>query len=140
MVEKLITEANNRFANKKVSFLTGDFLDMDVSAKFDYAFASGIFNHKLESNNNYQIIESTIEKALNVCDKAVAFDFLSDKVDFKLDHAFHSSPEKLLSIAYKFSRNVVLRNDYMPFEFSIFIIKDDSFNKKDTVFNCYKNS
>lgn len=140
LVDKLTVEANNRYSREDVSFLTGDFLNMTLPGLYDYAFASGIFNHKLQNQNNYQIIEATIDKALQVCHKAIAFDFLSDKVDYELQHAFYSSPEKILSIAYKFSRNVVLRNDYMPFEFSIFIIKDDSYNNEDTIFNCYNNS
>lgn len=47
---------------------------------------------------------------------------------------------KILEMAYKLSRNIILRNDYMPFEFSIVIFKDDSFSKEDTLFTKYKNS
>lgn len=73
-----------------------------------------------------------------LCSDGLAFDFLSDKVDYRHEHTFHSSPEKVLEIAYKYSRNIVLRNDYMPFEFAIIIFKDDGFDKQDTVFHRYK--
>lgn len=67
----------------------------------------------------------------------ITFDFLSDKVDYQYEHTFHSSPERILGYVYSKSRNVILRNDYMPFEFSVFIFKDDSFKSEDTVFHRY---
>lgn len=66
----------------------------------------------------------------------IVFDFQSDKVDFMgCDTGFYFSPEKVLGIAYEFSRNVILDNSYMPFEFAVTIFKDDSFKKDTTVFN-----
>ena len=107
---------------------------------FDFAISSGIFNHKLDGNSNYEFLEDVIKNTLAICKDGLAFDFLSDKVDYPLEHTFHNSPEKVLSIAYKYSRNIILRNDYMPFEFSLFIFKDDSFQKEDTLFNRYKTN
>jgi SAM-dependent methyltransferase len=138
IVESLIFEANKQFKGENINFINKNILDFETNTVYDYAISSGIFNHKISENNNYEFIELVIKKTLSICKDGLAFDFLSDKVDFQLEHTFHSSPEKILSIAYKYSRNVVLRNDYMPFEFSIFIFKDDSFQKEDTVFNLFK--
>jgi ubiquinone/menaquinone biosynthesis C-methylase UbiE len=138
IVPDLITEAKRRYLNKNINFLCGDFLENLVSQEFDFAIASGIFNFKLKEQNNYSFIENVIREALSICREGIAFDFLSDKVDFKYKHTFHSSPEKILKIAYKYSRNIVLRNDYMPFEFALYIFKDDSFEISDTVFNKHK--
>ena len=79
-----------------------------------------------------------MNKALSLCRDGLAFDFLSDKVDWRQANNFYCSPEQILRMAYKCSRNVVLRNDYMPFEFAVFINKDSSFLKDDTIFNRYK--
>lgn len=138
LVPALIDEAKKRYEDDNINFQIGDFLGMNFNKSFDYVVASGIFNHRLNDNNNYEFIDAAIEKSLSLANDGVAFDFLSDKVDYTLDHAFHSAPEQILSIAYKYSRNVVLRNDYMPFEFSLFIFKDDSFSPEDTIFNRYK--
>ncbi len=138
LVPKIIEKGREIFTNSNVIFEACDFLCKDFSEKFDYAFASGIFNFKLKDNNNYEYIENVIKKSLEICNAGLAFDFLSDKVDIKYEHTFHSSPEKILSIAYKYSRNIILRNDYMPFEFALFIFKDDSFLKEDTIFTKYK--
>ena len=66
-------------------------------------------------------------------------DFLSDKVDYQHEHTFHNAPEAVLAFAYGLTRNIVLRNDYMPFEFSILLLKDDSFDTADAAFNAYKS-
>ena len=134
IVEALLSEAKIQYTSENIHFVSGNILEFIPSVSYDYAISSGIFNHKIEGDKNYEFIEQVIKKTLSICKDGLAFDFLSDKVDFQLEHTFHSSPEKILSIAYKYSRNIVLRNDYMPFEFSLFIFKDDSFQKEDTLF------
>jgi len=138
MVEPLVKKGIEIFGKEGAEFHVGDFLDPSFKGNFDYAIASGIFNFKLSHDDNYNFVESVIKKALEVCKDGLAFDFLSDKVDYRKEITFHNSPEKILGIAYKFSRNVVLRNDYMPFEFGLFINKNDSFEASDSVFNSYK--
>lgn len=138
LVEDLVIKGKELYHGPSVRFDVGDFLEKEFSETFDYAIASGIFNFKLKDGDNYEYIEASFEKTLKICIDGFAFDFLSDKVDYEYEHTFHSSPEKVLSIAYRFSRNIILRNDYMPFEFSLFVFKDDSFSKEDTLFNRYK--
>ncbi|WP_051533362.1 methyltransferase domain-containing protein [Anaerovibrio sp. RM50] len=143
MVEELILEArkrNSQNGKATISYICGDFLDIDIPQKFDYVIASGIFNRKFIGNlDNYSFIERCIDKSVDICVGGVAFDFLSDKVDYRYNHTFHSSPERLIGYAYKKSRRIMLRNDYMPFEFAVFIFKDDSFDKHDTMFCRYKD-
>lgn len=139
IVENLIAEAKTRHPEQ--TFILDDFLEHEFQDTFDFAVASGIFNHKfLGEMNNYEFIEKCIDKAIGLVNEGIAFDFLSDKVDYTYEHTFHSSPSVILDMAYQHSRNVVLRNDYMPFEFSLFIFKDDAFDKSDTLFRKYKRN
>lgn len=138
LVTVFIEEAKKQNTAENINFINGNILEIEGSLKFDYAILSGIFNLKIDGDRNYEFIEQVIVKALSLCKDGLAFDFLSDKVDYQLEHTFHASPEKILGIAYKYSRNIVLRNDYMPFEFSLFIFKDDSFQREDTLFSSYK--
>lgn len=140
IVPALIEEGKKRYSGSNIQFLCADFSELKIEPMFDYAIASGIFNFKLLHEDNYHYIEHIIQKSLKLCTIGIAFDFLSDKVDYEYEETFHNSPEKILSIAYKYSRNIVIRNDYMPFEFSLFITKDDSFKPETTVFNRYLNS
>ena len=144
LVDDLISEAKERNSNNgkaKINYICEDFLTYSSMDTYDYVISSGPFNRKFTGElDNYTFIQRCMDKSFDLCREGIAFDFLSDKVDFQYEHTFHSSPEKILGMAYKKSRNVILRNDYMPFEFALFIFKDDSFDKKDTVFCRYRES
>jgi 2-polyprenyl-3-methyl-5-hydroxy-6-metoxy-1,4-benzoquinol methylase len=139
--EGFTEKAKTLYGSENIEFLNCEFLESEINMAFDYVIASGIFNLKMHSIDNYSYIEATIAKALSLCNDngGIAFDFFSDKANLTHEIAFASSPEKILSIAYQFSRNVVIRNDYMPFEFALFIFKNDSFKAEDTLFEHYKH-
>lgn len=132
LVEPLVKEAGQRWPTH--TFITGDFLEITFDGGFDFVVASGVFNHRLDAINSEEYIEAVMQRAFALCHDGFAFDFLSDKVDYRLEHTYHASPERILGMAYSLSRNVVLRNDYIPFEFSVFVFKDDAFDPKMPVF------
>ena len=142
LVNGFIETADQIFSDhKNITFVCDDFLEMDVKEEYDYIIASGIFNLKMHEKDNYQNIYDVMEKAMKICNQtgAIAFDFQSDKVDFVAnDIGFYNSPGKVLDIAYNFSRNIVLDNSYMPFEFAVIIFKDDSFCGDTTTFNKFR--
>jgi len=138
LVEDLVTEGRKRFTAPHITFEVGNFLSQSYTTTYDYIIASGIFNHVLHDLNGYEFISMCMNKAFGMANDGVAFDFLSDKVDYVLPHTFHCAPENVLAMAYKHTRNVVLRNDYMPFEFAMFLFKDDMFSNEDTLFHRYK--
>lgn len=134
VVSSLVSEATKRYGSDDVQFACGDYLAMEIP-EFDFAIASGIFNLKFPGVDNYQFIKRVMAKTFDKCRLGLAFDFLSDKVDFCKENTFHSSPSRIIEMAYGFSRNIVLLNNYMPFEFSLFVFKDDSFDPACTIFN-----
>ena len=134
LIDDFVKVAKQSHKVKNFKFISGEFLDTNFNNNFDYILSSGVFNLKNNLENNYKLIETFIAKMLKHCNKSVSIDFLSDQVDFKHKHNFHWNPPKVLKIAYKFSRNVSLSNDYFPFEFTLRINKDDSFDKKNTKF------
>lgn len=142
LVPALYNEAKSKYAgNDKVELFQDSVLEIDAEkliGEVDYVLVSGLFNFKLKENNNYEFVEEVLKKYYAITKKGIAADFLSNKVDFEYEYTFHNDPSKILNIAYGLSRNLVLRNDYFPFEFSIFINKEDSFDKEDTIFNYFK--
>ena len=138
LVPILTDKARELYPAEHIRFSCADILAENFTGDYDYAVASGLFNSRFRDVSNYDFIEAVMDKALSICRDGLAFDFLSDKVGYQNSHSFYSSPERILSMAYKHSRNVVLRNDYMPFEFAVFINKDSSFEREDTIFNHYK--
>jgi len=139
LLKDFIREARERNSQYYKRFENADILDFTPRQNYDFAVASGTFNLSLQDIDNYEYLNLVFEKTFAICNDGFAFDFLSDKVDYQLNDSFHYAPEKVLELAYKYSRNIVLRNDYMPFEFAIFLFKDDSFKKEDTLFCKYKN-
>lgn len=139
LLKDFVREARERNTQDYKRFEVADILDFTPHQNYDFAIASGTFNLALQDADNYEYLDYVFKKTFAICKDGFAFDFLSDKVDYQLKDSFHYAPEKVLSLAYKYSRNLVLRNDYMPFEFAIFLFKDDSFKKEDTLFCKYKN-
>ena len=136
VVPSFINEATTRYGNDRVAFHCGNYLEMDMEP-FDYAFCSGMFNLKMTSTDNMEFIRSVFEKTYQSCREGFAFNFLSDKVDYTKENTFHSSPESILALGYSYSRNVAIDNSYMPFEFSFFLRKDDSFDPSLTIFKLF---
>lgn len=100
----------------------------------DLIVGSGIFNSKFKKTNNYQFIEQTIKKSIKACKIGIAFNFIDDQTDFKEDYIFYANIGKIVKIIQKYSKKYSIKKDYFPFEFSVFVHKDDSFNKKTSIF------
>lgn len=148
IMPQFIDYANSKYTNKGDAdypkFILDDFMQFEDKNKYDYIIASGIFGHKLYYNDkdNYDYIDKAFEKCMTLCKKdgVVAVNFLSDKVDYHTsEEDFHAAPEKILAIAYNHSRNIILDNSVMPFEYSITIFKNDEFVKEKTIFLRYIN-
>jgi len=126
--------------NKNFRLTAGDFLGLPLARDYDIALISGLFNFKLARGNNDEFIAAVLGKAFARCSVGVAANFITDRVDYREKLLFNASPEKIVALALTLTRSFVLRNDYFPFEFSLFLNKDDSFHKKDTIFSAYKNA
>ena len=135
LVGEFIAEGNQRFASPKATFWQTALEDYYPPSTFDYVIASGAFNLKLEGVDGYEQIRRNLAKMFRLSNIALSADFISDKVDHAHEHNFNSAPETILSMAYGLSKNVILRNDYFPFEFCVTIYKDDSFSRETTTFS-----
>lgn len=103
-----------------------------LADRYDFAVASGIFNARLPSGGNSEQIEGALERMLECARVTVAVDFMSTHVDFQKPGAWHTDPAWALRTAVRLSRRIALRHDYMPYEFALFIHKDDSISSRNT--------
>ncbi len=131
----LISMAKKKNPNTK--FKQFDIEKEQIVGKCDWAIVSGLFNFKRK--DNYKFIKNTIRKIFHLCNKGVAIDFLSTYVDYKNRDSFYSSPEKIFKICKELSPRIILRHDYMPFEFCVYIYKKNSISKN-LIFNDFKKS
>ncbi len=139
VVEEFVSEAKNRYSDYNVKFEQAEFLSKQFNGRFDYIIESGIFNHIMEHIDNYDYIFKVMEKAFMLCDSAISFDFLSSKVDFQRDGAFHSEPSVILEMAYSLSSRVILNNSYMPYEFNVIVFKDEEVFYDHMCYMTYRN-
>jgi SAM-dependent methyltransferase len=107
-----------------------------TNKKFDWVFSCGIFNNKISDNASF--IRNMLKRMFELCNKGVAADFMSTYVDFKNERAYYANPEEVFEFCKTLSRRVLLRHDYMPFEFCVYIYKDERINKKN-VFTEFDN-
>ena len=135
---KLIAVAQKRYGNQAqfhvVPFQVSDYF-VQHQIKADYILSSGIFNFKLDDNIGF--IRSTLHLFDRFSNCGFASNFLSDKVSFQAESNFHSNPGQILEMHYKYSNNITLRNNYMPFEFSVFVNKSVDVNKETNVYESH---
>lgn len=109
--------------------ITEDDIDLNV---YDFVIASGVFNSKLTVGDNRDHIWSALVSMARHGRRAVCVDFLSSYVDFIKPGAWHTDPCWVFDRAKQISRRVLLRHDYMPYEFALFIYLDQRISHRNT--------
>lgn len=96
--------------------------------RVDYAVASGIFNVKLQNDENewWSYLTNTLDQLNKTSDKGFSFNCLTvySDVDKMRDYLYYADPCVLFDwCKRKYSRNVSLLHDYGLFEFTILVRK-----------------
>lgn len=122
IVDELLNEAKTR--HKNINVLNMDILEEQNIPSFDYVISSGIFNSKLENNDNKNYILSMLKRMFSLAKKEVAADFMSTYVDYESEIGWHTDPAWLLNETLKISRRVDICHSYLPYEFSVHIMQE----------------
>ena len=123
LVDALLAEA--KLQQKNIDVRNIDILKDIFFEIFDYVIASGIFNFKMKAQPNYDYIEEMLKKMYSLANQGVAVDFLSKYVDYEQELNFHSDPSIIIDIAKSISKRMIIRHDYMPYEFTLYLFKED---------------
>jgi len=91
---------------------------------FDYVFASGVFNARLEGEGNEDYLRAALARLFSLARVGVAIDFMTTLVDFQHPGAWHTDPAWALREAQDLTRRVTLRHDYLPYEFCLYLYRD----------------
>jgi len=94
---------------------------LDYINKKDFIIANGVF-YLIRKNpeKNMQIL---INYMFSLCCKGVAFNSLSSWATKKEEKEFYADPLKTLEFCSTFTHKVVLRHDYLPHDFTIYMYK-----------------
>jgi SAM-dependent methyltransferase len=97
---------------------------------YDFVISSGALNAALPSGSNELHIELALRSMHRRSRYATCVDFLSSYVDFQKPGAYHTDPSWALAAGKRLTRRVLLRHDYMPYEFSLFLFREDAISER----------
>lgn len=121
--------------NQDFELVCGSVTDEANIHECDIVIISGLFNFKLNNGKNRQFIEEVLQIAFKKARIGVACNFVTDRVDFRDPLMHYQSPTATLEFALSLTRNVTLFQNYMPFEFTIFLDKREDFELRSAVFS-----
>lgn len=130
---RLIEVGQQRYPDAEL--MVADILATPLQRRFDFAVASGVHNVKIADNDAF--LRGSLDALWDCADRAVALNFLSDRVAWRTEDSHHHDPCAVLALCYEKTNKVVLRNDYMPFEFTVVLYKDDAFDRQHVVYPEY---
>lgn len=122
LCEEMVAGAKKLFArSKSAKFVAADILEMSSRTRFDFVIASGTFNINLK--NNEKLIREVIAKMYQMSRAGVAVSMLSVYADFTEKFYYYYDPAEIFEFCKSICKNVALRHDYMPHDFTIFLRK-----------------
>ena len=103
-------------------------LDPLDAYKPDIVFMSQVFNNKYQNADNEEIAKQAICRFFGISKIGIAIDFMTSYVDYNEAELHYFSPEMMFAFAKTLTRTVALRHDYLPFEFTLFLYKQPTFD------------
>jgi len=104
------------------------FLDPLDAYTPDIVFMSQVFNNKYENTDNEEIAKEAMRRFFGIAKVGIAIDFMTSYVDYNEEGLHYFSPEMMFTFAKSLTRTVALRHDYVPFEFTLFLYKQPTFD------------
>lgn len=129
IADKLIGAAKKKYPEAK--FEHKDILEEVNIAKFDYIFCSGVFNIRTaDLESHLEVVKAMLMRMFELANYGVAVNFLSegalpiaDPEDLKTGRYFFFNPEKILNYCRTICSRYILRHDYHPGDFTLYLIK-----------------
>jgi SAM-dependent methyltransferase len=127
---RLIEKGSKRYPEADLT--VRDVMVQGMPRSYDVIVCSGLYNFRLQ--DNWGFITRTFDLFRSSCTQGFAANFVTNRVDFREETLYYADPCAILNLCYKYSRRVLLRQDYMPFEFTVFVDLRDKFDKDYIVF------
>ncbi|MDA8678190.1 class I SAM-dependent methyltransferase [Luminiphilus sp.] len=127
-----IDVAENMIAHAKThhetgTFYLGDALHYPFDLPFDYVVCNGILTQKLDATIREmdQFANSLIGRMFELCNNGIAFNIMSDKVNFMAENLYYRSPVEMLSFCLdNLSSKVKVDHAYPLFEYTVYVFRD----------------
>ncbi len=122
--EKMIEAARKR--HPEIPFEVRDAQAVGDDDSYDVVLCSGLFHVKLDRHDDawQSFVNSTIRSMFEACRVGIAFNLMSDRVDYRNDQLYYSNPEETLRFCLsEFGRHAVLRHDYPLYEYTVYVYR-----------------
>ena len=131
IIDEYIDEAKNRFP--ELSFYNRDIAESKFDDKYDYVVMSGVFHQRRDSSIRdwEKFAQLIIKHSFEMCNKGIAFNFISPFVDFYQTQVYYTNLPKLINfINDELSRFFEIKHNYALFEFTVFVYKEEYIKSK----------
>jgi SAM-dependent methyltransferase len=122
IVPGLLEEA--RKAYPAARFELRDIQEKPPAETFDWVTSSQAFNNRLKYEDNADMVRDVIKIAFDACLKGMVIDMMSSYVDFREERLYYFDPAEMFTFAKGLAKRVVLRHDYLPHEFCLYLQKN----------------
>ena len=121
LTPSMVASAQSRFPS--VRFECGNLLDPAILAgeTFDVVIASGIFYYRQHSPEQY--MSRMVSALFSRCRSSLAFNSLSSWATNQSEGEFYADPAATVTCCRELTHQVVLRHDYHPQDFTIFLYR-----------------
>lgn len=115
----------------QVKFELKDILEAKDLKRFDYVFCSGAFNIRFDDEETHMSwVTAMLQKMYELSNMAAAANFLSvsavqyiDDAEFNKKQYYYFRPEDIVTFVRYVATRFVLRQDYHPGDFTVYLIK-----------------
>lgn len=117
---EMVGAARARVEDPRASFVVGALPQEPCS----HAFVSGTFNVKLDASDAEweEFVRGTLRALAPVARRGVAFNLLTDQVDWREEQLFYADPGRFLEFCRReLSRSVALLHDYPLYEWTMLV-------------------
>jgi SAM-dependent methyltransferase len=126
--EKMITSAKQR--HPTIDFQMRDILiDQFALSQFDYVLMNGLLTEKttMPQDEMETFTAAIVKEVFGNCKKGVAFNVMSEHVDWKRDDLFHMPFDRMAVLLKKnASRHFTFRADYGLHEYAVYVYKKEN--------------
>ena len=116
-----------RLRHPEIPFEVRDVLQDPPSETYDVVTCSGVFNvRKAGSDAEWgTFIREAVRRMYAMCSEAIAFNLMSDQVDFRNEVLHYADAGDMLDFCRReLSRFVTLRHEYPLYEYTIYVYRD----------------
>jgi SAM-dependent methyltransferase len=124
---EMIRAANER--HPELEFRQRDILEADPYEPFecyDVVLCSGLFHVRLDRGDAewWAFVQQIVHRMFSMCRKAIAFNLMTDQVDYRSPELFYADPAEVLDFCRReLSRAVTIRHDYPLYEFTTHVYR-----------------